>query len=67
MLVLASGSESQRREITVVLRRVSDLSLDGFFLGSSSSSSSSSRIAREERETGRERLDLEEGQREPPV
>jgi hypothetical protein len=76
-LVLASGSESQRSEITVVLRRafLSSLSLseEGFFLGlSSSSSSSPSMISRGAlgRETGSSwRLDLEEleGHSEPPV
>ena len=76
MLLLARGSDSQSREMTVVLRR-SDLSDEGFFflseseslslcfLSSSSSSSSSPMISRG-RETG-ERFEEEEGHSEPPV
>lgn len=70
-LVFARGSESQSREMTVVLRRAFlPLSPEGFFGRSSSSSSSSpSTISRGERgrSTG-SRFDLEvEGHSEPPV
>lgn len=75
MLLLASGSDSQSREMTVVLRR-SDLSDEGFFFLSeseslslcflSSSSSSSSPMISRGRETG-ERFEEEEGHSEPPV
>lgn len=72
-LVFARGSESQRSEMTDVLRRAFLSLSEGFFFGglsSSSSSGSSPMISREEigREMG-SRLDLEEleGQREPPV
>ena len=77
MLLLARGSDSQSREMTVVLRR-SDLSDEGFFflseseslslcfLSSSSSSSSSSPMISRGRETG-ERFEEEEGHSEPPV
>ena len=75
MLLLARGSDSQSREMTVVLRR-SDLSDEGFFFLSeseslslcflSSSSSSSSPMISRGRETG-ERFEEEEGHSEPPV
>lgn len=74
MLLLASGSDSQSREMTVVLRR-SDLSDEGFFFLSESpslslcflsSSSSSSPMISRGRWTG-ERFEDFEGHREPPV
>jgi hypothetical protein len=69
-LVFASGSESQSREMMVVLRR--SVFFEGFFLSPSSlsSSSSPSMISRVSREVGLSaRLDFEdsEGQSEPPV
>ena len=73
MLVLARGSESQRSEMTVVLRRAFfSFSFEGFLCGRSSSSSSSSSPMISRGELGREtgsRLDFEEveGQSEPPV
>jgi hypothetical protein len=73
MLVLASGSESQRSEMTVVLRRVFlSLSPEGFFLWSLSSLSSGSSCMIPRGELGSVtgwRLDFEEleGQYEPPV
>jgi hypothetical protein len=73
MLVLASGSESQRSEMTVVLRRVFlSLSLEVFFLRSLSSLSSGSSPMISRGVFGRVigwRFGFEElvGQYEPPV